>query len=917
MATAHKPALPWSTATRIAWRELRASRAKFVFVLLSVAIGVASLTGVRGFSQSFQKALLGDARALMAADLSARMFRIATPKEDQELDALASKGVERTDVTETVSMASVHGDPVPLLVSLKAVDPAAYPFYGNVVLDPAGSLRNVLNDNTALVDDNLLVRLNAKVGDQLKIGNRYFRIAAVILREPDRMSAGVGLGPRVMITRHAMLETGLIGLGSRATERYLFKLSGKGQNIANLRPELERILPDAQITDFRETSPELTNGLDRATGLLSLICLVAMVLGAIGVAMAMRAHLQQRMEILAIMKSIGARSSDILRIYLLQTLFLGLAGGLIGVALGLGVEYAFPSLLGSLLPLRPPLALAIRPVSAALATGVLTTLLFCLPPLLDVRRVRPIAVLRKMVETAEGNGTSVWSSDSAPRRWQRIALAFVLLDGLALLGMWIIGRRHHAHAWPLMGLALDVCVGLAIVFYNWWSPKFKDRKLQWGAIVIILAGLAGIAALLSDSWQIGKWFAGSLFAVLVVILGASAILLRLLRAFLGKTRLHLPSALRHGLANLYRPGNQSSAVLAALGTGVMLILAVFLMQASVVREMRSAAAPDTPNMFLIDIAPDEVNGVRTLVEKQPGVQGKLETIPIISSRIVSIDGVSVDELKVKNYPKRLLRSASITWSSTVPKGTKLAQGKWWQKDTDPDLAVVDRVAQRLHLHIGSRVEFSADDKTIATTVTAIYKVDGEHAFARSEFILAPALLSGLPATWYGAVHVAPNQIAAMERTLFAAYPTVTVINLADILQTIQDVVDHITLVIRFLAGFSILSGAIILASSVASTRFRRIREVVVLKTLGATRGRIAQVFSVEFIVLGLLAGVVGAIFANLLARVLLHKMDVVYRINWPGSTVAILATALLATATGWVASFRILGQKPLEVLREE
>jgi putative ABC transport system permease protein len=746
---------------------------------------------------------------------------------------------------------------VPLLVSLKAVDPAAYPFYGTVVLDPAGSLRNVLNDNTALVDDNLLVRLNAKVGDQLKIGNRYFRIAAVILREPDRMSAGVGLGPRVMITRHAMLESGLIGVGSRAGERYLFKLDGKNQTIANLRPELEKILPDAQITDFRETSPELTNGLDRATGLLSLICLVAMVLGAIGVAMAMRAHLQQRMEVLAIMKSIGARSSDILRIYLLQTLFLGLAGGLIGVALGLGVEYAFPSLLGSLLPLRPPLALAIRPVSAALATGVLTTLLFCLPPLLDVRHVRPIAVLRKMVETADGNGAQ-----------------------------------------------------------QWWA-RFKERKLQWGAIVIILAGLAGIAAVLSDSWQSGKWFAASLFAVLVVILGASAILLRLLRAFLARTRLHLPSALRHGLANLYRPGNQSSAVLAALGTGVMLILAVFFMQAAVVREMHSAAAPDTPNMFLVDISPDEVNGVQSLVEKQPGVQGKLETIPVISSRIVSIDGVSVDELKVKNYPKRLLRSASITWSRGVPRGTKIAQGKWWQKDSDPDLAVVDRVAQRLHLHIGSHVEFSADDKTIATTISAIYKVDGEHAFARSEFILAPGLLKGLPATWYGAVHVAPNQIAGMERTLFAAYPTVTVINLADILQTIQDVVDHITLVIRFLAGFSILSGAIILASSVASTRFRRIREVVVLKTLGATRGRIAEVFSVEFIVLGLLSGVVGAIFANLLARVLLHKMDVAYRVNWPGSTIAVVATAVLATATGWVASFRILGQKPLEVLREE
>jgi len=120
MTTITKPALPWSTAARIAWRELRASRAKFVFVLLSVAIGVAALTGVRGFSQAFQKALLGDARGIMAADLSARMFRLATPKEQQQLDDLATSGVERTSVTEMVSMASVQGDPVPLLVSLKA-----------------------------------------------------------------------------------------------------------------------------------------------------------------------------------------------------------------------------------------------------------------------------------------------------------------------------------------------------------------------------------------------------------------------------------------------------------------------------------------------------------------------------------------------------------------------------------------------------------------------------------------------------------------------------------------------------------------------------------------------------------------------------------------------------------------------------
>jgi putative ABC transport system permease protein len=333
--------------------------------------------------------------------------------------------------------------------------------------------------------------------------------------------------------------------------------------------------------------------------------------------------------------------------------------------------------------------------------------------------------------------------------------------------------------------------------------------------------------------------------------------------------------------------------------------------------MHSEVAPGTPNVFLVDIAPEEIAGVKALLKKQPGVQGNLETIPMISSRMVSIDGVSVEHLKVNNYPKRLLRSVSLTWADGVPPGTKVAQGKWWARDADSGLAVVDRVATRLHLHLGSRIVFEVSDQTIATTVSAIYKVDGEHAFTRSEFILAPAMLKGVPATWYGAVHFAAGGIAQMERALFAAYPTITVISLADILQTIQDVVGHIILVIRFLAGFSILAGAVILASSVASTRFRRISEVVVLKTLGATRARIAQVFSVEFVVLGLLAGVVGAVFANLLTRVLLHRMQVAFHLSWGAAGAAVGCTAVLAVLTGWAASFRILGQKPLEVLRED
>jgi putative ABC transport system permease protein len=866
LSQSQQKALPLKTAATIAWRELRASKAKFSFVILSVAIGVAALIGVRGFSESFQKTILAEARTIMAADLSARMFRQPTPLESKQLDALTTSGVRRTWITETVSMVSTPGDPVPLLVSLKAVNPNEWPFYGQVHLLNASEtestdLRGVLNDSTVVVGDGLLIRLHVKIGSQLKIGDQTFRIAAVVEREPDRMSSAMGIGPRVLISRGGLERSGLLQPGSRSGERFLFKLTPQSGSIASVRGQLEKILPEAQVTDFRETSPVLTEGLNRATGLLSLICLVAMVLGAVGVAMAMRAHLQQRIDILAIMKSIGARSSDILRIYLLQTLFLGLAGGLLGVILGAGVEWIFPLVLGSLLPIHAHLQLPIRSIFAGLGTGILTTLLFCLPPLLDVRKIRPNLVLRRAVEEGSGEGpTSLWS-------------------------------------------------------------KVRDNRVQWIASVLIVFGLGGIAAALTDSVEVGAWFGAALCALLLFTLGLSALTLRGLRAFLGKTRLHLPSAVRHALANLYRPGNQSSAVLAALGTGVMLILVVFLMQKSVLSEMREGAKPDTPNIFLIDMATSELQGIRDLLNKQPGVQGKMEVLPVVSGHIESIDGVPVEKLRVNNYPKRLLQSVSLTWSDEVPEGAKMLEGHWWTKSRPSGevvgLGVVDHVATRLHLHLGSEVDFDSDDQVIKSKVAAIYKSDGQHVYGRSEFILPEAALKGMPVIWYGAAHVDGPQIPAMQRALFAVYPTVTVINIADVLDTIQGFVGQITQVVRFLAGFSMLSGIVILASSVASTRYRRIREVVVLKTIGATRGRIATVFSVEFVVLGLLSGAVGVIFANLLTRVLLHKLEVPFHMEWNAAGIALLSSAVLATATGWIASARILGQKPLQVLREE
>ncbi len=859
-------ALPWSTAARIAGRELRNSRGKFLFVILSVSIGVAALTGVRGFSTAFRQTLLVRARSILAGDLGARMFQQPTPAQQAKLNAaIAGRGIRISPVTEMVAMSTAANALDPLLVSLKAIDTNEYPYYGSVTLQPAMPLAQAVGNGSVAVGDDLLIRLKLNVGDRITIGDSTFHIAAVVASEPDRLSGQFAAGPRVLLTQQELAATHLLAPGSRASQRFLFKLPQPNDAaVARLKTAVEDALPEAQVTDYRETNPAITMALDRSTSILSLVSLVALVLGALGVAMAMRTHLLERLDSIAIMKSLGAQSSSILRIYFLQTVLLGLLGGAVGVVLGVGVQLVLPLLLGKLLGLTPSLHIAGSAIAAGLLTGLLITVLFTLPPLLDIRGIRPILILRRNMEEPASNGQS------------------------------------------------------------WWARTLTRARSSWAqiaAIALILLGLTLIATTLSDSKLVGRIFTVGLFAVLLVLLATAALLLWALRLFLARTRLALPSVLRHGLANLYRPGNPSSALLAALGLGVMQIAIVLFLGQAFTKELKISTNPTLPNVFLIDIASSEIDGVQRLLKQQPTVHGTAEFLPVIASRILSVDGTPAAKLKLKNFPQRMLQTITLTWSDDLPAGTKVLKGKFWKHgDTHPQVAIGEMHADRLGVHIGSHIVFAAagdPDNPVDAVVSAIIRSDGQHAYSRAEFILPSAPLAQMPVVWYGAVHSDPDRVGQLQRVLYAKYPTVTVINVAQAMETLRSVLLQVSLVVEFLAGFSIFAGLVILASAIAGTRYRRIREVVVLKTLGATRSRIAAIFSVEFATLGLVAGLVGLLFANASSVFLLRKLELDYHFMTLENLLALLAVAALTVLTGWLASFRVLGQKPLEVLRED
>src|SRR5580658_8239366 len=257
----------YKTAARIAWRETRASSGRFIFVILAVAAGVGALTGVRGFSRAFHTMLQRDARSFMAADLSVRTFQLPSPAQTDEMNAQAKRGIERTQVTETLTMASPPSNAAPMLISVKAIDPAVYPFYGTVKFNPPMDLRAALRPDMVAVSDGVLLRLGAHIGDTLRIGGQPFRISAEVTNEPDRMTGSLNVGPRVMISRAGLERTGLLIAGSRAAERFLFKVPPTIQ-IRTVRGDLKKVFRDALIADYSEAHPLIEQGLRQSTTFL-------------------------------------------------------------------------------------------------------------------------------------------------------------------------------------------------------------------------------------------------------------------------------------------------------------------------------------------------------------------------------------------------------------------------------------------------------------------------------------------------------------------------------------------------------------------------------------------------------------------------------------------------------------------------
>ncbi|NDD63376.1 MAG: FtsX-like permease family protein [Acidobacteria bacterium] len=841
---------------RLAWREIRASWRRLIFFFLSIAIGVGAIVCLRSLVQNLKSSVNGEARALLTADVQVSANAPWNDAARTVLNQAAQRPevLARTEVIETATMlrAPDRPDAQPRMVELKAVQPD-FPFYGELKLaDGLPYSHQLLQNRGILVKQGTLSALNLGIGDHVQIGALDFTIRGVIEKEPGSSMNGFSLGPRVIIDYRDAEAAGLLGFGSRARFRTLFRT--RPEQFQDLTAELTRNFssqPNVSVRSFRNTQDRLSESLTQVEDYLSLVGLVILVLGGIGISSVTRVFVRQKMRSIAILKCLGGTNRRVLGAYLFQVLALGGAGSLFGLLLAQLAIIALPRYLesrGGRLPFDIAFELTPGAVLQGLGIGLLISLLFSLLPLLEIRRIKPILVLR--------------SGDSP--------------------GGWRVDREQ-------------LLVG-----------------------VIVLSGLLGLASWQAGSLRIGAIFLAGMGATTVILSLAATALLKFLRGLRA-----IPSfTLRQGINSLHRPGNQTRIILMAVGLGVFLGVAVRSLQLNLSEEFALDLDSLQADLYLIDIQRDQRAGVEEIITRRTGNAPAI--IPTIRMRIAAINDreIKPDTIRPDENRGLLGREYVSTFRGALESNERIIDGRFWDESpsAEPEISIEELLHRELGLRVNDRVAFDVLGRRLTARVSSVRKVDWRNARTGFLIVFRPGSLNDAPTMYISAVRgpAAPAERARLQRELVDRFPNISTIDVRDIIDVAREIVSNVSLAISFVGGFVLLSGLLILIGSIAMTKFNRLYESAILKTLGAKRRLIILVTLIEYGLLGLLAGLLGSAAAVALTWAISEKA---LRISWhfsPGvNLLGILVALLLVTIVGVMSSWDVLIRKPLGILRNE
>ncbi|HXE81145.1 MAG TPA: FtsX-like permease family protein, partial [Vicinamibacterales bacterium] len=757
----------------------------------------------------------------------------------------------RTEAVETATMAR-PADPAKgaaRTIELRGVKPE-FPLYGKVELGGGQPYSHaLLASYGALVRPELLAQLDVQVGDEIIIGGRPFTIRGTLLNEPGRRAGGFSLGPRVLIDYDALQELGLLTFGSRARRQVLLRTAD--HRVADLTDALRAAFKNTfvSVRSYRMTGDEIGEDLERAEGYLSLAGLTVLVLGGIGVSSVTRVFIEQKLKSIAVLKCVGAGTHRITAIYFVQVLALGLAGSLVGLLLGRLILAALPAAVGEAaagISLRPTLTWSA--VVQAVAIGVLVSVLFSIVPLLRVRRVRPLLLLRR--EQATGGGFD----------WMRAAAMVLVSVALAGVAAWQAGSL-------VVGVA--VCVGFAVV----------------------AAGLYGAALLL----------------------------VRAVRPFTRSRHF----AVRHAALHLDRPGNQTRVVLLAVGLGAFFLVGIRAVESNLFHEVSIVFDDRAPDLFLIDVQPDQRAGVSAIVERHTGAAPRM--LPVLRARVTQVRGrdTTLDDIEDVRGRGSLAREYTITYRGTLEANERVIEGTFWddRPSDQPEVSIERGIQERFRIHPGDTIRFEVLGRPIVARVTSVREVNWRDSRAGGfMFVFRPGTFDGAPHAYIAPVRgpMDPRDRGRLQRDLAAAFPNVSAIDVREILTIVRDLVDRVVLATSVIGAMVLGTGVLILIGAVATTKFRRMQDAAILKTLGASSRQIGALLLLEYGLLGVIAGIIGAAGGAALSwGVSRYVFDIGWQPPLTESLAGIVLTALMVAGVGLAASVDVLRRKPLATLRAE
>lgn len=839
----------WSFIRRLAWRDSRKNRGRLVLFMSSIILGIAALVAINSFNYNLQRDIDEQAASLLGADLVVSGNR---PVSEDLKAVLATLPGEEASKQELFSMAYLPRIDHSQFIRLQGLA-GDFPFYGQLKTAPADARSQLTNGNYALVDRGFMEQFEVKTGDSIRLGSMSFLIAGELLNDFASANVAAGFAPPVYISQQNLEATGLVQAGSLVNYNYYYKLPA-GYVVEEW--------VETQKEDFRNESLRLQtvqgqkeNLSDAFSGLnsfLNLVALVSLLLGCIGVASSVLIYVKTKIPSIAVLRCLGMKGSDIFWVYLLQICTIGGLGVILGTILGTAVQLALPQLFQDFLPLEVTTEISWKAIAEGTVIGMVITMLFALVPLLPIRRISPLRILRASFE-----------DDVQARDWLQ---------------------------WGVFG-----AIGLSLLAFLWYlTGDFMSGLMFTAGLVFSFLLLFGVAQVII--WGVKRFFPRQWSFVF-----------------------------RQGLSNLFRPNNQTVTLLVSIGLGTAILTTLFIVQGLLLSNVQEMDAGNQPNVILYGIEKEQMAELAKLTTKfdMPIVQ----QVPIVTMRMTGWQGKTKAEwlADTTREARRWAynREIRVTFRDSLDGFEEVLEGVFPRpRATNGDsiyVSLEEGFAESMAVSVGDELNFNVQGMPVTTYVGSIRKVDFTKMRTRFFIIFPEKVLENAP-QFQVLVSKSPNpETTAKYRTaVVRKFANISVVDLSSILDALSDILKKVSYVIQFMAVFSILTGFLVLISSLLLSKLQRIKESVLLRTLGASSKQLLKITATEYALLGSLAAATGIIIALVSSWLLAtYQLELTYYAPWSAIGVIFILVVALIVVIGLLNNREVLRKSPLEVLRRE